>query len=119
MAAVALFSTPLLANLSAGIAAFIAGLLLVQIMQPQPIEPEQHDNSPMDPQQLASLTRGWDALGQLDGDAAHAAFAQVLTREPDHFDALTGQFTAQQLLNDNASWESTAQQLFCLSLIHI
>ena len=48
MAAVALFSTPLLANLSAGIAAFIAGLLLVQIMQPQPIEPEQHDNSPMD-----------------------------------------------------------------------
>ena len=113
MAAVALFSTPLLANLSAGIAAFIAGLLLVQIMQPQPVEPEQQDNGPMDPQQLSSLTRGWDALGQLDGDAAHAAFAQVLAREPGHFDALTGQFTAQQLLNDNTSWESTAQQLFC------
>ncbi|PHR65448.1 rhomboid family intramembrane serine protease [Alcanivorax sp.] len=112
MAALALFSTPLLANLSAGIAAFIGGLLLVQIMRPQPVEAAQQDNPPTDPQQLSSLTRGWDALGQLNGDVASTAFAQILATEPDHFDALTGQFTAQQLLSDNAAWTTVAQQLF-------
>lgn len=112
IAALALFSTPLLANLSAGIAAFIGGLLLVQIMRPQPAETPQEDSNPTDPQQLSSLTRGWDALGQLNGDVASTAFAQILATEADHFDALTGQFTAQQLLGDNAAWTATAQQLF-------
>ena len=112
LAALALFSTPLLANLSAGLTAFIGGLLLVQIMRPQPADTQQHDTSTPDPQQLSSLVRGWDALGQLNGDAASAAFGQVLASEPDHFDALTGQFTAQQLLNDHTAWTTTAQQLF-------
>ena len=117
IAALALFSNPLLANLSAGLTAFIGGLLLVQIMRPQPVETAQQNHNNQDPQQLSSLTRGWDALGQLNGDAASAAFEQVLASEPEHFDALTGQFTAQQLtaqkrLNDNAAWTATAQQLF-------
>ncbi|MEQ3725176.1 rhomboid family intramembrane serine protease [Alcanivorax sp.] len=112
LAALALFSDPLLANLSAGLCAFIGGLLLVQIMRPQPADTQQHNSHAPNPQQLSSLTRGWDALGQLNGDAASAAFGQVLASEPDHFDALTGQFTAQQLLNDHAAWITTAQQLF-------
>ena len=112
LAALALFSNPLLANLSAGLTAFIGGLLLVQIMRPQPVETGQERHHTRDPQQLSSLTRGWDALGQLNGDAASAAFGQVLASEPDHFDALTGQFTAQKWLNDNAAWTATAQQLF-------
>lgn len=112
LAALALFSNPLLANLSAGLAGFIGGLLLVQIMRPQPAQPQPNDNPAADPQQLSTLTRGWDALGQLNGDAASAAFTQVLANEPDHFDALTGQFTAQQLRNDHAARDTTAQQLF-------
>ncbi len=112
LAALALFSDPLLANLSAGLCAFIGGLLLVQIMRPQPADTQQHNSHAPDPQQLSSLTRGWDALGQLNGDAASTAFAQILATEPDHFDALTGQFTAQQLLSDNVACQHAADALF-------
>ncbi|MBQ23677.1 rhomboid family intramembrane serine protease [Alcanivorax sp.] len=112
LAALALFSNPLLANLSAGLAAFFGGLLLVQIMRPQPVEAEQENHSSQDPQQLSSLTRGWDALGQLNGDAASAAFEQVLAKEPNHFDALTGLFTAQQMSGDTTTLKHAAEALF-------
>ncbi len=49
MAALALFSPPLLANLSAGLAAFVGGLLLVQIMRPQPAQSQQEDHKPPGP----------------------------------------------------------------------
>lgn len=104
-------SQPAMANLAAGGLAFAGGILLVQIMRPTELSQDIETATP-DPQDQQALQRGWDALGRLQADAAGDAFQQVLDRQPDHFDALTGLFTASHISQDTSGWADIAHRLF-------
>lgn len=104
-------SQPAMANLAAGVLALAGGILLVQIMGPA--EPSQDiATSTPDPQLQQALQRGWDALGRLQADAACDAFQQVLEQQPDHFDALTGLFSAHRMSQNTNDWVHIAHRLF-------
>ena len=104
-------SQPATAYLAAGMLALGGGILLVQIMRPA--EPAQDIEIVMpDPQDQQTLQRGWEALGSLQPAAAIDAFQQVIERHPDHFDALTGLFTAHRMGQHSNDWLHTAHRLF-------
>ncbi|MGJ3257397.1 MAG: rhomboid family intramembrane serine protease [Alcanivorax sp.] len=103
---------PAMANLAAGVLALAGGILLIQVMRPAEPSLSIETAAPADPQDQQALQRGWDALAQLQADAACDAFQQVLDRQPDHFDALTGLFTARRMGQDSNGWIDIAHRLF-------
>lgn len=110
-AILAWYSQPTLANLAAALLALGGGALLVQVMRPSALtDPISTDRAP-DPDSQRHLQKGWNALATLQGKAAEAAFLQVLDRQPDHFDALTGLFTARRMLMDPAAWRDAGYRL--------
>lgn len=104
-------SQPAMANLAAGVLALAGGILLVQVMGPAESSQDIETATP-DPQDQQALQRGWDALGRLQADTACDAFQQVLDRQPDHFDALTGLFTGQRMGQNTNDWVHIAHRLF-------
>ncbi|EKF75757.1 hypothetical protein A11A3_02772 [Alcanivorax hongdengensis A-11-3] len=107
-----LYSSP--ANsLAAAILALLGGAAVVQLMRASDSEPQESDPfiTP-DPQQVSTLSRGWQALALLNGPTARDSFQQVLAGDPAHFSALTGQFTALQLTGDDNGWHQVACALF-------
>lgn len=115
LGAIAAFQSPLAANVAAALLAGIGGAILALLIQPQHLEVVSVEDSGVasDPEQQLTLTRGWDALGTLDGVTAERHFRQALSSDPHHFDALTGLFTAQQIQQPvSAEWHQTAATLF-------
>ena len=105
-------SQPAMANLAAGVLALVGGILLIQVMRPAEPSTSIETATPADPQDQQALQRGWDALAQLQADAASDAFQQVVDRQPDHFDALTGLFNARRMGQDSNGWIDIAHRLF-------
>jgi membrane associated rhomboid family serine protease len=105
-------SQPAMANLAAGLLAFAGGILLVQIMRPAEQPQSVETATPPDPQDQQALQQGWDALARLQADSACDAFQQVLDRQADHFDALTGLFSARRMGQDAGGFTDIAHRLF-------
>ncbi|MDF1725918.1 MAG: rhomboid family intramembrane serine protease [Alcanivorax sp.] len=104
-------SQPPMANLAAGVLALAGGILLVQVMGPA--EPSQDvETVTPDATTQQALQRGWDALGRLQVEAAVDTFQHVLEQQPDHFDALTGLFTAHRMGQNTDDWLHIAHRLF-------
>ena len=103
---------PAIANLAAGALALAGGTLLIQLMRPAEPSVNTETATPADPQDQQALQWGWDALAQLQADAASDAFQQVLDRQPDHFDALTGLFNARRMGQDSNGWVDISHRLF-------
>jgi hypothetical protein len=100
-----------MANLAAGVLALAGGILLVQVMGPA--EPSQDvETVTPDATTQQALQRGWDALGRLQVEAAVDTFQHVLEQQPDHFDALTGLFTAHRMGQNTDDWLHIAHRLF-------
>ena len=114
LGALSLQADPLLPTLCAGILALAGGALLVQILLPrESFGASSTEVTPvLTPTQQQELTRGWEALARLDGEAAANAFGNILESEPQQFDALTGQFTALQLAQEELAWQHLANTLF-------
>jgi len=105
-------SQPVMANLAAGVLALAGGMLLVQIMGPAEQPQSVETATAPDPQDQQALQQGWDALARLQAGSARESFQQVLDRQADHFDALTGLFTAHRMSQDTSGVTDIAHRLF-------
>ena len=113
--ALALGQSPMLPNLVAGLLAGTAGALLGLILKPHDRkEVIQEDTAvAVNPELQQILARGWEAIGQLDGDRAERYFQDAQKIEPSDFDVLTGLFMARQIQRPvPPSWRQSAIDLF-------